>query len=66
MGSIKCVALYGTFTFWWQPQGMIAMHYIDFMVVTLVTSVLAALSVNRVLGNRAEFVGFRRRGEATA
>ena len=36
------------------------MHYIDFMVVTLVTSVLAALAVNRfLLGNRAEFIGFR-------
>ena len=41
------------------------MHYIDFMVVTLVTSVLAALAVNRfVLGNRAQFVGFKRRDGA--
>jgi SSS family solute:Na+ symporter len=37
------------------------MHYIDFMVVTLVTSVLAALAVNRfALGGRARFVGLRR------
>ncbi len=35
------------------------MHYIDFMVVTLVTSVLAALAVNRlVLGGRAELNRF--------
>ena len=41
------------------------MHYIDFMVITLVTSVLAALTVNHfVLGNRAEFVGFKRREPA--
>ncbi|MEO1048645.1 MAG: SLC5 family protein [Pseudomonadota bacterium] len=65
-GVIWGVALYGTFTFWWQPQGMIAMHYIDFMVVTLVTSVMAALIVNRVMGNKAEFVGFNRRDEAAA
>jgi SSS family solute:Na+ symporter len=35
------------------------MHYIDFMVVTLVTSVLAALIFNRLVINRkAEFIGF--------
>jgi SSS family solute:Na+ symporter len=65
-GVVWGVALYAAFTFVWQPQGLIAMHYIDFMVVTLVTSVLAALLVNRAMGNRAEFVGFRRRGEAAA
>ena len=63
-GVIWGVALYGTFTFVWQPAGMIAMHYIDFMVVTLVTSVLAALSVNRAMGNRAQFVGFKKQAEA--
>ncbi|MEM9312068.1 MAG: SLC5 family protein, partial [Pseudomonadota bacterium] len=63
-GVIWGVALYGAFTFSWQPQGLIAMHYIDFMVVTLVTSVLAALAVNRAMGNRAEFVGFKRRTTA--
>ncbi len=64
-GVIWGVALYGTFTFVWQPAGMIAMHYIDFMVVTFVTSVLAALTVNRAMGNRAEFVAFKR-GAGTA
>ncbi|MEE4287974.1 MAG: SLC5 family protein, partial [Erythrobacter sp.] len=50
---------YGAFTFHFQPEGLIAMHYIDFMVVTLVTSVLAALAVNRfALRGRARFVGF--------
>lgn len=57
-GVIWGVALYGVFTFVWQPQGMIVMHYIDFMVVTLVTSVMAALIANRAMGNRAQFVGF--------
>ncbi|OBV10164.1 sodium:solute symporter family transporter [Erythrobacter dokdonensis] len=55
-GVVWGVALYGLFTFWLQPQGIIALHYIHFMVVTLVTSVAAALAVNRfVLGGRAEF-----------
>ena len=44
-------------------------HYIDAMLVTLVTSVLAALTVNRLaFGNRAEWIGFsafRAGGEAT-
>ncbi|MEO1731580.1 MAG: SLC5 family protein [Pseudomonadota bacterium] len=55
-GVIWGVALYGVYTFVWQPAGMVTTHYIDFMVVTLVTSVLAALSVNRAMGNRAELV----------
>ena len=60
-GVVWGVALYGLFTFWWSPDGMIGMHYIDFMVVTLVTSVLTALAVNRfILGGRAQFVGFSR------
>ncbi|WP_338304246.1 sodium:solute symporter family transporter [Erythrobacter sp. Dej080120_24] len=65
-GVIWGVAQYGGFTFYLQPEGYIAMHYIDFMVVTLVTSVIAALAVNRAMGNRAQFVGFKRRGEAAA
>ncbi|QYJ07762.1 SLC5 family protein [Qipengyuania flava] len=57
-GVVWGVALYGTFTFWLEPMGIIAMHYIDFMVITLVTSVLAALAFNRlVLGCKAEFIG---------
>jgi len=60
-GVIWGVLLYGAFTFQLQPAGLIAMHYIDFMVVTLVTSVMAALAVNRfVLGNRAQFNVFWR------
>ncbi|WP_416830909.1 MAG: sodium:solute symporter family transporter [Erythrobacter sp.] len=59
-GVIWGVALYGGFTFYLQPEGYIAMHYIDFMVVTLVTSVIAALAVNRAMGNRAQFNAFWR------
>ncbi|MFK7840745.1 MAG: sodium/solute symporter [Sphingorhabdus sp.] len=58
-GVIWGVLLYGVYTFQLQPAGIITMHYIDFMVVTLVTSVMASLTVNRMLGNRSVFVGFR-------
>ena len=35
------------------------MHYIDFMVLTLASSVIASLAFNRlVLGRRAEWIGF--------
>lgn len=55
-GVVWGVALYGLFTFHLAPAGIVTMHYIHFMVVTLVTSVLAALAYNRfVLGGRAEF-----------
>ena len=58
-GVIWGVCFYGLFTFVWSPAGTIAMHYIDFMVVTLATSVLFALGFNRLLlGRRAEFIGF--------
>jgi SSS family solute:Na+ symporter len=61
-GVIWGVLLYGGFTFFLQPEGYVTLHYIDFMVVTLVTCVIAALAFNRlVLGNRAQFVGFRRK-----
>ena len=60
-GVIWGVLLYGLYTFQLEPAGIITMHYIDFMVVTLVTSVIAALTVNRfILGNKAEFAGFRK------
>lgn len=56
VGVLWGFALYAAYTFIAQPAGMIALHYIDFMVVTLVTSILAALAFNRiVLGGRAEF-----------
>jgi solute:Na+ symporter, SSS family len=56
-GVLWGIGLYGLFSFWWQPAGLIGMHYIDFMVVTLATSVLAALAVNRLLGGRATWAG---------
>ncbi len=52
------VALYGLFSFVLSPRGIVPLHYIDFMVITLATSVLAALIFNRfVLGGRATFCG---------
>ena len=55
-GVVWGVALYGLFTFHLAPAGIITLHYIHFMVVTLVTSVIAALTFNRfVLGGRAVF-----------
>ena len=59
-GVVWGVALYAAFTFWWSPAGMITLHYIHFMVIVLVTSVLMALAYNRlVLGQRERFVGWR-------
>ncbi|MFN3864178.1 MAG: sodium:solute symporter family transporter [Erythrobacter sp.] len=53
-GVVWGVVLYGLYTFYLQPEGIITLHYIHFMVVTLATSVVAALAVNRlVLGKRA-------------
>jgi solute:Na+ symporter, SSS family len=58
-GVVWGVGLYAAFTFWWQPAGIITLHYIHFMVVVLATSVMAALLWNRVLlGNRAQWIGF--------
>jgi len=56
VGVLWGFALYAVFSFIAEPMGAIGMHYIDFMVVTLVTSVIAALAFNRfALGGRAEF-----------
>ena len=56
VGVIWGFATYALFSFVAEPAGMIGLHYIDFMVVTLVTSVIAALAFNRfVLGGRARF-----------
>jgi solute:Na+ symporter, SSS family len=42
----------------YQHFGMARLHYIDVMLIVLVTSVLIALGANRVLfGNRARYVG---------
>jgi SSS family solute:Na+ symporter len=52
--------LYATYTFVWQPAGIVTLHYIDFMVIVLVSSVLAALACNRLmLGRRAQWVGLK-------
>jgi solute:Na+ symporter, SSS family len=54
VGVVWGVVLYGTYTFVLEPQGVVTMHYIDFMVVTLATSVAMALLSNRVVfGGRA-------------
>ena len=55
-GVVWGVALYGLFTFHLAPAGIVTMHYIHFMVITLLTSVVAALAFNRfALGGRAQF-----------
>ncbi|UVO52815.1 sodium:solute symporter family transporter [Sphingomonas sp. SUN039] len=54
VGVIWGVILYGLYTFVLQPEGVVTMHYIDFMVVTLFSSIAAALLVNRLaFGGRA-------------
>lgn len=59
-GVVWGVALYAAFTFWWSPAGIVTLHYIHFMVIVLVTSVLMALGYNRlVLGQTERFVGWR-------
>ena len=61
-GVLWGVAFYGIFTFVIQPMGVLPvwLHYIDVMVITLFTSIVAALGVNRfALGNRAEFNGWK-------
>jgi solute:Na+ symporter, SSS family len=56
VGVVWGFALYALFSFVAEPAGAIGLHYIDFMVVTLVTSVIAALAFNRfALGGRARF-----------
>ena len=69
-GVVWGIALYGLFTFNESFAAAVGIHYIDFMVVTLFTSVAAALAFNRfVLGRRAEWLGFalfRGEGAATA
>ena len=54
VGVVWGVGLYALFSFVLEPNGLIGLHYIDFMVVTLASSVLVALVWNRlVLGQRA-------------
>ncbi len=60
-GVIWGVALYALYSFELEPRGIVTLHYIDFMVITLFSSVLFALAVNLfVLGRTAEFIGWRR------
>ncbi len=47
---------------WYQHAGMPWLHYIDVMLIVLVTSVMVALTVNRfVFGNTATFIFSNRR-----
>lgn len=56
VGVVWGFLLYALFSFVAEPAGAISLHYIDFMVVTLATSVIAALAFNRfALGQRARF-----------
>jgi SSS family solute:Na+ symporter len=56
VGVLWGFATYALLSFVAEPMGLIGLHYIDFMVVTLVTSVIAALAFNRfALGGRARF-----------
>jgi SSS family solute:Na+ symporter len=59
-GVLWGVGLYGVYSFVWQPAGLVALHYIDFMVLTLFSAILCSLLVNRfALGRRARFVGWK-------
>ena len=56
VGVLWGFAFYAAYTFIALPMGAVTLHYIDMMVVTLVTSIIAALAFNRfVLGGRATF-----------
>ncbi len=58
-GVVWGVALYGLYTFGFGPDAgaMVTMHYIDFMLVTLASSVAVALLFNRIVfGGKARFV----------
>ena len=58
VGVVWGFLLYAAYSFWWQPAGMVTLHYIHFMVIVLATSIIAALTANRfMLGNRAQWVG---------
>ena len=58
-GVIWGVSLYGFYTFQPDTPLFLQWHYIDFMVVTLATSILASMTINRLMGRRAKFIGFR-------
>ncbi len=69
-GVIWGFGFYATYSAVLQPEGITPLwfHYIDAMLVTLVTSIIASLVVNRLgFGNRADYIGFAafRGGAAT-
>lgn len=57
-GVVWGVTLYALFTFYLSPEKIITLHYIHFMVVTLVTSVIAALAYNQVVLGRSAVFNF--------
>ncbi len=58
-GVVWGIGLYALFTFNEGFAAWVGLHYIDFMVITLATSVVAALAFNRfALGRRAQWIGF--------
>ena len=60
IGVIWGVFVYAAYTFWWNPAGLVTLHYIHFMVIVLFSSVAIALGSNRwLLGNRARWVGLK-------
>ena len=59
-GVVWGVVFYGSLNLITLPGPLAALHYIDLMLITLITSILVALSFNRlVLGGRAQFVGWK-------
>jgi len=59
-GVLWGFATYALYTFVWNPSGLITLHYIHFMVLVLVSSILAALAFNRLaLARRAEYIGWQ-------
>ena len=59
-GVLWGVSFYGAYTFLPTPDMLAGLHYIDVMLITLITAILVALTFNRlVLGGRAEFVGWK-------
>jgi SSS family solute:Na+ symporter len=52
------IGFYAAYTFWWQPVGVVTLHYIHFMVIVLASSVAMALLCNRLLGGNAQWIGF--------
>lgn len=58
-GVLWGVSLYALYTFVLEPAGLITWHYIDFMVVTLASSILVALLVAwATTGERPRWAGF--------